>query len=503
MKPDTTRRDFLGTGTLGAAGLLAASVSQVVRGQEEPGQHQHGESATAKHEPRDNSTAKPDRNEEYPRDHASPGGPVGSDTDRGKLVPGIRSPGEPPVLVEAPDLPKLFWEMKDGAKEFHLYAQPVLRELLPGALMNHWGYNGTMPGPTIEVNEGDRVRFVLHNELPEPTTLHLHGIELPVAMDGIEFVTQDPIMPGQTGVYEITLHQNGTFFYHPHMAMQEAFGMVGLFIIHPRQAYAPAVDQDFALITQEFVIEPATNTPASALMDFNWFTINGRSGPYGTPMVVRLGNRVRIRLLNFSTDDHHPIHLHGHTFWVTGNEGGRIPESAWLPGNNVLVGVAQVREIEFIANNPGDWVVHCHMFHHMMNHMVPGIGPGSRKKVMSGQMTSYQQHAGHGKAGAEMKMDPQMRMDAKIPADPYGVPGYPQDSGMHAMMSKEEIEKLVSNPLTRGMAPQWYMGVMGLMTVVRVLPSELYDQVVSGKGDVAAGASIPGGKFMPAEHMGH
>lgn len=503
MKSDTTRRDFLSAGTLGAAGLVTAGISQAVRGQEAPGQHQHGETPTAKHEPSDNSTTKPDGNDEYPRDHAGPGGPVGSPTDRGKLVPGLRSTGDPPVEVEAPDLPKLPYKTVDGVKEFHLHAQPVQRELLPDAWMNHWGYNGTMPGPTIEVTEGDRVRIVVHNELPEPTTLHLHGIELPIAMDGVEFVTQDPIMPGQTGVYELTLHQNGTFFYHPHMAMQEAFGMVGLFIIHPREAHQPVVDQDFVLITQEFVIEPATNTPASALMDFNWFTFNGRSGPYGTPLVVRLGNRVRIRILNFSTDDHHPIHLHGHTFWVTGNEGGRIPKTAWVPGNNVLVGVAQVREIEFIANNPGDWVIHCHMFHHMMNHMEPGIGPGSRKKVMEGEMAAQENHAAHGKADSQMKMDPQMRMDAKIPADPYDVPGYPQDSGMHAMMSKEEIKKLVSNPLTRGMAPQWYMGVMGLMTVVRVLPPDLYDKVVSGKGDVPAGASVPGGKFMPAGHMGH
>ena len=395
--------------------------------------------------------------------------------------------------VEVPDVPSLPFKLVEGVKEFHLHAQPVKRELLPGAFMNHWGYNSTVPGPTIEVNEGDRVRIVLHNELPEPTTLHLHGLELPVAMDGIPYVTQDPITPGETGVYEVTLHQNGTFFYHPHFAMQEAIGMVGLFIVHPREAYQPVVDQDFALISQEFVIDPAVNTPASTRMDFNWLTFNGRSGPYGTPLVVRLGNRVRIRVINFSTADHHPIHLHGHTFWVTGTEGGRIPETAWIPGNNVLVGVAQVREFEFVANNPGDWVMHCHMFHHMMNHMVPGIGPGSRPTNTGGQMATAGDHASHPKAGIAQK----------VSFDPYSVPAYPQGAGMHAMMSKEEIEKLMSNPRTRGMAPQWYMGVKGLFTVVRVLPSDLYEKVISGKGHVLAGASIPGGKFMPAGHMGH
>jgi FtsP/CotA-like multicopper oxidase with cupredoxin domain len=508
MSKQPNRRAFLAGGGIAAGGLFVAGSRAAASAQQAPSHVDPSES-------------------DYPRYEAGPGGPVGSPTDRGKLVPGLRSISDPPIPVEAPDLPKLDYKTVDGVKEFHLHAQPVQRELLPGAVMTHWGYNGTMPGPTIEVNEGDRVRIVLHNELPEPTTLHLHGIELPNALDGVDFVTQDEIPPGKTGVYELTLHQNGTFFYHPHFAMQEAIGQVGLFIIHPREPHQPVVDHDFALISQEFVIEPATNTPASALMAFNWFTFNGRSGPYGTPLVVPLGSRVRIRILNFSTDDHHPIHLHGHTFWVTGNEGGRIPESAWVPGNNVLVGVAQVREFEFIANNPGDWVMHCHMFHHMMNHMVPGIGPGSRETVMEGRMAAQENHAGHGKAAAKMKMDPkmkmdakspmapaekmdsetkmdpEMKMDAKTPMNPYDVPGYPQDSGMHAMMSKEEIEKLVSNPLTRGMAPQWYMGVMGLMTVVRVLPADLYEKVVSGKGDVPAGASVPGGKFMPPGHMGH
>jgi hypothetical protein len=225
------------------------------------------------------------------------------------------------------------------------------------------------------------------------------------------------------------------------------------------------VDQDFALITQEFTIRPASNTPDTTSMDFNYFTFNGRCGPLTTPLICRLGNRVRIRLLNFSTDDHHPLHLHGHTFWVTGTEGGRIPDSAWIPGNNVLVGVAQAREIEFIANNPGDWVLHCHMFHHMMNHMVSGVGPGSR---------------GAAKPGHE---DPR-----------YKVPAYPQDNGMMGMPGPAEVKKILARPQVRGMRPHWHMTVMGLHTVVRVLPPDLYDKVISGKGEIAPGASVPGYK---------
>ncbi|MDB5309450.1 MAG: twin-arginine translocation signal protein [Gemmataceae bacterium] len=455
MNADSNRRAFLRGGTL-AAGALVAGAAQPVQGGDDP--------------PKKDAPAGTEK--DYPRNHAGLGGPVGSATDRGKLVPGLRGAGEPPVLVETPDLPDLPWKMVNGAKEFHLHAQPVKRELLPGNFMNHWGYNGTMPGPTIQVTEGDRVRIVVHNDLPEPTELHLHGLELPIAMDGVPHITQDPIKPGGTGVYELTVHQTGTYFYHPHGAMQEAIGMVGLFIIHPKVAYTPAVDQDFALITQEFDIQGASDTPDTTSMAFHWLTFNGRCGPYITPLVVRLGHRVRIRILNFSSMDHHPIHLHGHTFWVTGTEGGRIPESAWIPGNNVLVGVAQVREFEFVANNPGDWMTHCHMFHHMMNHMVSGVGPGSRGLARG------------------VREDPR-----------YKVPAFPQEEGMMAPMSPAEMAKVTKNPRTRGMRPMWPMGVMGLMTVVRVLPPDLYDKVVSGKGEVAPGASVPGS--MPAHHMEH
>jgi hypothetical protein len=278
------------------------------------------------------------------------------------------------------------------------------------------------------------------------------------------------VPPRGTRVYELELHQNGTYFYHAHFAMQEAIGMVGLFIIHPKKPFTPVVDQDFALVTQEFAIRSASSTPDTTSMDFNFLTFNGRCGPYCTPLVVRLGNRVRIRIVNFSTFDHHPIHLHGHTFWVTGTEGGRIPETGWIPGNNVLVGVAQAREFEFIANNPGDWVMHCHMFHHMMNHMVSGVGPGSRTQAKPGQE------------------DPR-----------YQVPAYPQGTGMMAMPTPEEVKKITANPMTRGMREQWYMGVHGLFTVVRVLPDELFDKVVSGKGAILPGASVPGSK--PSEMM--
>ncbi len=313
---------------------------------------------------------------DYLRDRPGPGRPVGSPTDRGKLVPGLRKAGDPPVPVVTPDLPeRLAWTMVDGAMEFHLHCRHTRREFLPDISIDVWGFNGGMPGPTIEAVQGDRVRIVVHNELPESTGIHWHGLEVPVAMDGVPGLTQPPVPPGGVRAYEFTLHQSGTFFYHSHDGMQDGMGMVGLFLIHPKVAHEPPVDRDFALIIQEWAILPASTVPNTMSMEFNLFTLNGRAAPYITPLVVKLGERVRIRMVNFSGIDHHPMHLHGLTFWITGTEGGRIPETAWIPGNTVLVGVAQVREIEFVANNPGDWMLHCHMFHHVMNFMSSMVGP--------------------------------------------------------------------------------------------------------------------------------
>jgi FtsP/CotA-like multicopper oxidase with cupredoxin domain len=522
MEQNTTRRDFIRNTTL-AAGILTTS-----------GAANH---ATA--EP-----AQPSSNDkEYPRDHPGPGGPLGSATDRGKMVPGLRKPSEPPVPVITPDLPKLTPVIKDGVKEFYLHAAHTRREFLPDAWMDVWGFNDCMPGPTIEVTDGERVRIVMHNMLPEPTILHLHGLEVPNRIDGVHGVTQEAVRPGEKVVYDFTLHQNGTYFYHSHGPMQEGLGMAGLFIIHPRSAHQPVVDHDFALMIQEWAILPQSTIPNVTSMEFNWFTLNGRSAPYITPLLVRLGSRVRIRFVNMSPIDHHPMHLHGHTFWITGTEGGRIPETAWIPSNNVLVGVAQAREVEFIANNPGDWVLHCHMFHHMMNHMAVMVGP------MSGDSRGGMKAGMNGPAGMGMTqsgpalsrengpslgrgMGENTGIERAVPTMPLNmepkkhgpgghqgheghaghgttdarkVPGYPADMmDMMGMYTEAELKK-INKPETRGMRRGWFAGIEALHTIVRVLPSELYDKVVSGNGEIEPGASVPGGGpgEMPRGHEHH
>ena len=176
---------------------------------------------------------------------------------------------------------------------------------IPGRVVDGWGFNGSIPGPTIQVNEGDRVRLNVDNKLPEPFSMHWHGLEIPIEMDGMPGISQDAIPPGGRFIYEFTLKQNGTFFYHSHMAMQEMMGLIGLFIIHPRRAHAPRVDRDFGIVLQEWALLPNNTIPNSLAMEFNWLTMNGKAGPATTPMIVKLGERVRIRLVNLGMD-HHP-----------------------------------------------------------------------------------------------------------------------------------------------------------------------------------------------------
>jgi FtsP/CotA-like multicopper oxidase with cupredoxin domain len=266
--------------------------------------------------------------------------------------------------------------MVDGVKEYHLIAEPVKREFAPGMIVNCWGYNGQAPGPTIEAVEGDRVRILVTNKLPEPTTVHWHGILLPSGMDGVTGLNQRPIPPGETFKYEFTLRQSGTHMYHPHFdeMTEVGLGMVGFFIIHPKNpSDDEIVDRDFAIMLNEWAIPVGASTPDPIVMlDFNYFTFNGKVWPGIDPLVVKLGQKVRIRLGNLSMDSH-PIHLHGYEFTVVAQGAKRMKPSAQFDSVTINVPVGETRDIEFVANAPGDWALHCHKTHHTMNGMVHDI----------------------------------------------------------------------------------------------------------------------------------
>ena len=276
--------------------------------------------------------------------------------------------------VVTPNGTTLPFVLDHGVKVFHLIAEPVKRELAPGLTINAWGYNGQTPGPTIEAVEGDRVRILVTNHLPEDTSAHWHGVLLPNGMDGVQGLNQPHIGPGETYAYEFTLKQNGTQMYHPHAdeTLQMALGMEGFFIIHPKQE-PRRVDRDFAIFLHEWDVPFGSAAPNPATMtDFNLFSFNSRVYPGTAPLVARTGQRVRIRFANLSMDSH-PIHIHGVRFVETGTEGGPTPPSAQIPEATVNVPPGTTRDIEFVAGLPGDWAVHCHKNHHTMNQMAHDV----------------------------------------------------------------------------------------------------------------------------------
>ncbi len=276
--------------------------------------------------------------------------------------------------VETPNVKTLPYTMDGSVKVFHLIAEPVKQEFVKGVVVNCWGYNGSSPGPTIEAVEGDRVRILVTNNLPEATTVHWHGILLPNGMDGVSGLNQPPIPPGETFVYEYTLCQNGTYMYHPHYdeMIQMGMGLMGFFIIHPNVPEEQPVDRDFAIFLHEWFIPPGASTPNPITMEFNYFTFNGKVYPGSDPLVVKTGQRVRIRFGNLSMDNH-PIHLHGYAFAVTANGGWQRPVSAQYLDSTIDVPVGATRDIQFVANAPGDWAMHCHKTHHTMNGMLHDI----------------------------------------------------------------------------------------------------------------------------------
>ncbi len=284
------------------------------------------------------------------------------------LAPANGRPYQPVVTLNGWTLP---WRMNNGWKEFHLIAEPVRRQMAPGMTAHLWGYNGQSPGPTLECVEGDKVRIFVTNKLPEHTTIHWHGILLPNGMDGVGGLNQPQIPVGKTFVYEFEMKKSGTFMYHPHAdeMVQMAMGMMGFIVVHPKNPNFMRVDRDFVFLINAYDIDPGSFTPKIATMtDFNLWSWNSRVFPGISPLVVRKGDRVRVRMGNL-TMTNHPIHMHGYDFAVTCTDGGWVPKSAQWPEVTIDTPVGAMRAFEFDAIYPGDWAFHCHKSHHTMNAM--------------------------------------------------------------------------------------------------------------------------------------
>jgi len=286
------------------------------------------------------------------------------------LTPNNGQPYNPVVTLNGWTLP---WRMNNGVKEFHLVAEPVVREMAPGFKAHLWGYNGQSPGPTIEVVEGDKVRIFVTNRLPEHTSIHWHGQRLPNGMDGVTGLNQPGIPAGKTFVYEFTARRPGTFMYHPHAdeMTQMAMGMMGFWVTHPKGKHPliDTVDRDFCFLLNAYDIDPGSYTPKiMTMLDFNIWSWNSRVFPGIDSLNVRLNDKVRLRIGNL-TMTNHPIHLHGHEFLVTGTDGGPTPKTTRRYEVTQDIAVGQMRQLEFLADEEGDWAFHCHKSHHTMNAM--------------------------------------------------------------------------------------------------------------------------------------
>ena len=367
------------------------------------------------------------------------------------LHPATGRPYKPVLTLNGWTLP---WRMNQDVKEFHLVAEPVVREMTPGFKAHLWGYNGQSPGPTIEVVEGDRVRIFVTNRLGELTSVHWHGQRLPNGMDGVTGLTQPGIAPGKTMVYEFVARRPGTFMYHPHAdeMVQMAMGMMGSWITHPAPAKGAKhplideVDRDFVFLLNAYDIDPGAATPKiMTMLDFNLWSWNSRVFPGIAPLVVRQHDKVRIRIGNL-TMTNHPIHLHGHEFSVTGTDGGPVPKGARWPEVTTDVAVGQMRQIEFVADAPGDWACHCHKSHHTMNamgHNVPtmiGVDHRSVARQITGLIPDYMvmgERGMHDMTEMEMPL-PDNTAAMMTGAGPFGAVGM---GGMFSVLKVRKDQK--------------------------------------------------------------
>jgi zinc transporter ZupT len=251
-------------------------------------------------------------------------------------------------------------------KTYYLFAEVKPWEVAPGIVTQAWTYNGTVPGPTIHVHQGDRVRVVLVNELPAPTTVHFHGLPVDPDMDGVPGMSQNAVQPGQSFVYEFTASDAGTYIYHTHFddLNQLDRGLYGAVVVDeakPQTHY----NRDYLMLLSSWRIISDTE---------NYFSINGKSYPLTKPYLVTRGDRVRIREINISGTEFHTMHVHGHRFQVVAIDGQTVAPQNRQSMVTLTLGPGETRDIAFTAHaKPGTWMVHCHVLDHLMN---GPVGPG-------------------------------------------------------------------------------------------------------------------------------
>jgi len=246
--------------------------------------------------------------------------------------------------------------LPDGTKEFDLEAKIVKWEVSPGKLVDAWTYNGVVPAPEIHVNDGDKVRIVLKNSLPESTSLHLHGIQVPNAMDGVDPYTQPPIVPGASFTYEFVAKGPAVGIYHSHhdAQVQVPNGLFGAFTIGDMPIPQELVDKGYTQVdkTMNMVLNDAGTIGLS---------LNGKSFPGTEPATLNVGQVMEVNYLNEGLMAH-PMHLHQPVGWIIAKDG--VPLDHPLPGDTINVAPGERYTVLYKAVEPGVWAWHCHILNH-------------------------------------------------------------------------------------------------------------------------------------------
>jgi FtsP/CotA-like multicopper oxidase with cupredoxin domain len=271
--------------------------------------------------------------------------------------------------------------MEGGVKVFDFDASVIRWNILPWKTVTAYAINRQVPGPRLELTEGDRVRINFTNHLPDSSTMHWHGLIVPNPMDGPGYITQVPVAPGGHYVYEYVVQQSGTYFYHSHTKpdRQQGFGLYGALIIKPRSGMTdePPVDVDYVVQLQEWLNRDGLTYPAMIMEGAlpNYFTINGKAYPATDTIHVRVGQRIRFRIIGTNNNFIHPMHMHGGPFTVVARDG--IPlGTAGFQADVVNVGPGQRYDVIWPARVPGKWIFHCHIAHHTLNNNTEERGGG-------------------------------------------------------------------------------------------------------------------------------
>jgi len=271
-----------------------------------------------------------------------------------------------------------------GVTEFDLRASVVRWNILPDVEVLAYAFNEQVPGPRLQLTQGDRVRIRVTNDLPEPTTVHWHGLDIPNAMDGPAEITQEPIEPGQSFTYEFAVEQAGTFFYHSHTAAdrQQALGLYGALVVAPREP-EPSVAADVVVQLGEWTVREGWTFPAMPMEGLlpNFFTINGKAWPETETIRVRVGDDVRVRFVG-SGAFAHPMHIHGGPFRIVATDGNPVPLGAQLTKDTVNVSPGERYDVIWTARQPGRWLLHCHINHHLTNDGTEVQGAGGLTMVI-------------------------------------------------------------------------------------------------------------------------